>query len=90
MQGLSEAEAARRLAKDGRNELRRPKEKSLIHRFLEQLQDLMYAAYSNRKDIRVRVASMVSTYHPDNPPVTVVKDRRYVALVAGEELRPRL
>ena len=50
MQGLSEAEAARRLARDGRNELRRPKGKSLIHRFLEQLQDpliyvLMVAAF---------------------------------------------
>ena len=50
MQGLSEAEAARRLAKDGRNELRRPKGKSLVHRFLEQLQDpliyvLMVAAF---------------------------------------------
>ena len=50
MQGLSEAEAAIRLARDGRNELRRPKGKSLIHRFLEQLQDpliyvLMVAAF---------------------------------------------
>ncbi len=50
VQGLSEAEAARRLARDGRNELRRPKGKSLIHRFLEQLQDpliyvLMVAAF---------------------------------------------
>ncbi|MCR5460560.1 MAG: cation-translocating P-type ATPase [Acetatifactor sp.] len=50
VQGLSEAEAARRLARDGRNELRRLKGKSLIHRFLEQLKDpliyvLMVAAF---------------------------------------------
>ena len=49
-QGLSEAEASKRLARDGRNELRRPKGKNLIHRFLEQLRDpliyvLMVAAF---------------------------------------------
>jgi hypothetical protein len=45
----------------------------------------MAAAYSNKKDIRNRVVAMVSTYHPDNAPVTVVKDSKYVALVVGED-----
>ena len=53
--------------------------------FLRQLDGLMTAAYSNKKDIRSRVAAMVSTYHPNNPPVTIVKDSEYVALVAGED-----
>ncbi len=48
--------------------------------FLTQLDGLMTAAYSNKKDIRSRVAAMVSTYHPDNAPVTVVKDNKYVAM----------
>jgi len=33
--------------------------------FLEKLEDLMMAAYSNKADIRAKVAGMVSTYHPD-------------------------
>lgn len=44
----------------------------------------MTAAYSNKKDIRERVAAMVSTYHPDNTTVTLVKDKRYVAVSVGE------
>ncbi len=48
--------------------------------FLQQLDSLMSAAYSNKKDIRERVASMVSTYHPAQPAVTMVKDNKYVAL----------
>ena len=28
---------------------------------------------------------MVSTYHPDNAPVTMVKDNKYVAMVVGED-----
>ena len=48
--------------------------------FLDNLEELMMAAYSNKKDIRSRVAAMVSTYHPDNPPVTVVRNNRYEAL----------
>ena len=51
--------------------------------FLTQLDGLMTAAYSNKKDIRNRVAAMVSTYHPDNAPVTVVKDNKYVAMGAN-------
>ena len=50
-------------------------------RFLEEMDALMSAAYSNAKDIRTRVAEMVPTYHPANPEVTIVKDARYVALV---------
>ena len=46
-----------------------------------QMDDLMAAAYSNKKDIRDRVADIVTTYHPSNPEVTVVKDAKYVALV---------
>jgi FlaA1/EpsC-like NDP-sugar epimerase len=49
--------------------------------FLHQMDDLMAAAYSNKKDIRDRVADIVTTYHPSNPEVTVVKDAKYVALV---------
>ena len=45
----------------------------------------MTATYSNKKDIRNRVAAMVSTYHPNNAPVTVVKASKYVALVPGED-----
>ena len=55
-----------------------------IDEFLAQLDDLMTAAYCNRKDIRKQVAAMVSTYHPDNAPVTMVKDKKYVEMVAGE------
>lgn len=33
--------------------------------FLEQLEALMVAAYSNRDDIRQQVREMVSTYHPE-------------------------
>ncbi len=53
--------------------------------FLEQLDELMNAAYSNKKDIRERVQRMVSTYHPDNAQVTIVKDSKYAAMVAGED-----
>lgn len=53
--------------------------------FLTQLDGLMTAAYSNKKDIRSRVAAMVSTYHPSNASVTMVKDSKYIALVAGED-----
>ncbi len=52
--------------------------------FLAQLDDLMLAAYNNKKDIRDRVAAVVSTYHPAGPAVTIVKDSKYVALTADE------
>ena len=48
--------------------------------FLDNLEELMMAAYSNKKDIRSRVAAMVSTYHSDNAPVTIVRNNRYEAL----------
>ena len=32
--------------------------------FLSNLDDVMNAAYSNKKDIRAKVAGMVTTYHP--------------------------
>ena len=53
--------------------------------FLQQLEGLMIAAYNNKKDIRSRVAALVSTYNPAHSPVTVVKDNKYVALVSGED-----
>ena len=49
--------------------------------FLRQLDDLMSAAYSNKKDIRDRVQDIVGTYHPDNAPVNVVNDNKCVAVV---------
>ena len=52
--------------------------------FLDNLEELMMAVYSNKKDIRSRVAAMVSTYHPDNAPVTVVRNNRYEALEERE------
>ena len=52
---------------------------------LKQLDGLMTAAYSNKKNIRELVAAMVSTYHPANAPVTIVKDNKYVAMVAGKD-----
>ena len=48
--------------------------------FLSQLQDLMNAAYNNSESIRDRVAAMVNTYHPTNPPVTIVQDGHYTPL----------
>ena len=35
-----------------------------IEEFLDQLEELMEAAYKNREDIRERVEKVVSTYHP--------------------------
>ena len=49
-------------------------------KFLEDLDGLMVAAYKNKADIRERVQRMVSTYHPANPEVTIVKDGKYQAL----------
>jgi len=51
--------------------------------FLGQLDDLMKAAYSNKKDIRSRVMEVVKTYHPENAHLTMVKDERYVAVDAS-------
>lgn len=46
--------------------------------FLDQLEHLMYMAYSNREDIRLQVAKMVSTYHPEN---VGNRDEKYERLV---------
>ncbi len=53
--------------------------------FLQQLQGLMEAAYSNKKDIRDRVARMVSTYHPEGDPATSGKDKKYMALATESQ-----
>ncbi len=53
--------------------------------FLSQLRGLMEAAYDNKNDIRDRVTAMVSTYHPENAPITIVKDNKYVAMVQEED-----
>ena len=45
----------------------------------------MDAAYNNRPDIREYVAGIVNTYHPANPPITIVKDGRYAPL--GDEMK---
>ena len=46
-----------------------------VDQFLDQLNDLMLSAYSNKKDIRERVALMVSTYHPENAGVVNEKTK---------------
>lgn len=48
--------------------------------FLEQLDGLMSAAYKNKDDIRERVAAIVSTYHPEGAPFTMVKDGSYTPM----------
>ena len=45
--------------------------------FLDQLEHLMYVAYSNDGDIRSQVEKMVSTYHPEN---VGEKDKTYEKL----------
>ena len=49
--------------------------------FLSQLKDLMYVAYSNKRDIREQVEKMVSTYHPVEKEKPVVKDKTYQTLI---------
>ena len=52
-----------------------------VDEFFASLHELMTIANNNREDlIRSTVASMVSTYHPANPEVTIVKDGKYQAL----------
>ena len=52
--------------------------------FLDQLEHLMYVAYSNKGDIREQVEKMVSTYHPEN---VGNKDEKYERLT-GEIILP--
>ena len=53
--------------------------------FLASLDSLMQDAYNNSRDIKDRVARIVTTYHPQNPEVTVVKDGKYRALLHEDE-----
>ena len=53
--------------------------------FLRQLNELMVAAYSNKSDIRSRVAAIVSTYHPADASETLEKDREYMPMAVGED-----
>ena len=53
--------------------------------FLAGLDSLMRAAYNNSLDIKDRVAQIVTTYHPQNPEITVVKDGKYRALLHEDE-----
>ena len=55
--------------------------------FLEQLGDLMDAAYRNRRDIREVVANMVSTYHPEEDAQSKGKDDVYKELIRDEDVR---
>ena len=54
--------------------------------FLKSLEELMLAAYNNTRDIKDRVARVVTTYHPQNPEITVVKDGKYRALLHEDEV----
>lgn len=49
--------------------------------FLSQLSGLMYAAYSNKRDIRRQVERMVSAYHPADNKKAAVKDKTYNRLL---------
>ena len=53
--------------------------------FLLSLDALMRAAYNNSRDIKERVAEIVTTYHPQNPEVMVVRDGKYQALLHEDE-----
>ena len=54
--------------------------------FLACLDGLKRAAYNNSRDIKDRVAQIVTTYHPQNPEITVVKDGKYRALLHEDEI----
>ncbi len=56
--------------------------------FLQQLGELMEAAYMNRKNIRDLVKKMVVTYHPvgDDPERKVKKDSTYLKLVKVDDM----
>ena len=53
--------------------------------FLQSLEQLMLAAYNNSRDIKERVAEVVTTYHPQNPEITVIKGGKYMALIREDE-----
>ncbi len=52
--------------------------------FLDQLEHLMYVAYSNKGDIREQVEKMVATYHPEN---VGEKDKTYEKLAKSGQQR---
>ena len=56
-----------------------------VDTFLKQLEELMQAAYSNRRDIRLLVQKMVSTYHPETGGVNATKDQTYQKLTGEAE-----
>ena len=56
-----------------------------VNAFLDQLDDLMEAAYRNHKDIRKLVEKMVSTYHPANDGAASSIDETYTSLIRKEE-----
>lgn len=49
--------------------------------FLKQLEELMYASYENRKDIRELVAAVVPTYHPAGEHGSEQKGQTYEVLM---------
>ena len=51
--------------------------------FLEKLQNLMFAAYSNKGNIIEMVEDMVSTFHPEGREPKGVKDSVYSKLIVG-------
>ena len=53
--------------------------------FLHSLEGLMLEAYNNRKDIKERVAEVVTTYHPQNPEITVIKDGMFRPIIREDE-----
>ena len=56
-----------------------------IDEFLNELENLMYVAYSNTDDIREQVEKMVSTYHPMDLEEPVKKDAMYTRLLQSEQ-----
>ena len=49
--------------------------------FLDELENLMAAAYSNKENIREQVAKMVSTYHPEGKHPNEAKSETYEKLI---------
>ena len=57
-----------------------------IDTFLDNLDNLMLASYSNKKQIRALVAKMVSTYHPADMEPVPEKNRTYQDLISGSDV----
>ena len=49
--------------------------------FLDELENLMEVAYSNKSTIREQVAKMVSTYHPEGKHPSEEKGEAYEKLL---------